>query len=208
MKLETTSYLFNYWNKLRGDEIAPERKELDPTLLKNVLPNLFLLDRKGAGEYNFRLAGTKTCNIFGEELKDKNFLSLWNKTDRDSFVSLLDTLSEQGAAIVCGLKAEAGDKLVEFEFLALPLFQGHKSYCSSVIGSFAYDKEIDDKFMLPISNIEMSSLRVIWPAERSVMTHNSVPKSNSKLKLAMIADVETDYVARRANFRVIEGGKS
>ena len=42
MKLQTTKYLYEYWNELRGKRIAPVRKELDPDVLKNILPNLFL----------------------------------------------------------------------------------------------------------------------------------------------------------------------
>ena len=129
MKLFTTKYLYEYWNELRGNRIAPTRKELDPNVLKDVLPNLFLLDRLGKSEYNFRLAGTRICNIFGEELRDKNFLDLWSANDRESFISLLETLTEQGAAIVCGLKGTCAEnemndtpRQVNFEFLALHCF--------------------------------------------------------------------------------------
>lgn len=219
MKLFTTKYLYEYWNELRGKRIAPNRKELDPSVLKDVLPNLFLLDRLDKETYNFRLAGTKTCDIFGQELRDKNFLDLWNGNDKDSFMSLLETLTEQGAAIVCGLKGVSNDKqkgtmveTVSFEFLALPLFHAHSNHCSSVIGSFGFDADVDRRFLLPIHNIEMVSLRVIWPVEKSITLPQKVAGKNSLMQIvideAESAAAQNDYMSRRAQFKIIQGGKS
>lgn len=219
MKLFTTKYLYEYWNELRGKRIAPNRKELDPSVLKDVLPNLFLLDRLEKETYSFRLAGTKTCDIFGQELRDKNFLDLWNANDRDSFISLLETLTEQGAAIVCGLKGLSNEgkkgamsETVYFEFLALPLFHAHSSHCSSVIGSFGFDAEVERKFLLPIGKIEMVSLRVIWPVEKTVTLPKKVSGKNSLMQIAIdeaeTATSQDDHLSRRAQFKVIQGGKS
>lgn len=216
MKLHTTKYLYEYWNELRGKRLAPGRKELDPTVLKDVLPNLFLLDRLGSESYSFRLAGTKICDIFGEELRDQNFLNLWSDNDRGSFTSLLDTLTEQGAAIVCGLKGTptektAANKPVNFELIALPLFHAQSSTCSSVIGAIAFDAEVEQNYLLPITNIELMSLRVIWPVEKSVSLPKTVASKSSLLQLAIDeaenATLKPDHVNRRAQFRVIQGGK-
>ncbi len=209
MKSDINNYLFDYWNKLRGDDIAPQRKSLDPVLLKDILPNLFLLDRNSNTNFNFRLAGTKMCKIFDGELRDQNFLDLWSKNDRDSFTSLFDSLCEQGAVVVCGLKGVAiNGKNVPLEMLALPLFHGKSNICSSVIGSFSYDRELDQKFMLPISKIEISSLRVIWPVEQAVEIASSPKLRNLSLKVDVVAENERDYLKRRSNFKVIDGGKN
>lgn len=218
MKLFTTKYLYEYWNELRGKRIAPNRKELDPNVLKDVLPNLFLLDRTDKDTFNFRLAGTKTCNIFGKELRDENFLDLWNANDRDSFTSLLETLTVQGAAIVCGLKGltvenqmNGKPRQVNFELLALPLFHKQSGDCTSVIGSFGFDAEVERQYLLPIGQIEMVSLRVIWPVEKSVSLPKAVSNKNSLLQVvideAENATSQPDYLARRAQFKLIEGGK-
>lgn len=212
MKLHTTKYLYEYWNDLRGLKSAPNRKDLDPNLLKEILPNLFLLDRLSPEDYNFRLAGTKTCGIFGEELRDQNFLDLWNQNDRDSFKSLLETLTEQGAAIVCGLKGRSGDDDVMFEFLALPLFHAQSNICSSVIGSFGYENEVETSYKLPITNIEMMSLRVIWPVEKTLSLPQTRPAKSSLLQVvideAEDATSQVDFLRRRAQFKVIQGGKT
>ncbi|NRA86005.1 MAG: PAS domain-containing protein [Rhizobiales bacterium] len=207
MKLHTSKNLYEYWNELRGNRMAPQRKELDPAMLKDILPNLFLLDRQGPGAYSFRLAGTKTCNIFGEELKDKNFLDLWNENDRDSFVSLFDTLSEQGAVIVCGLKGLSGDEQVNFEFLALPLFHKNATYCSSIIGSFGFNSEVERKYLLPVTDIELHSLRVIWPVDDNLPLQKNIPAKRSALQIAIRANPDDEYQLRRASFKVIQGGK-
>lgn len=207
MKLHTSKCLYEYWNELRGENIAPKRKDLDPMALKNILPNLFLLDMISSDNYNFRLAGTKTCNIFGAELTGHNFLELWNADDKDSFVSLLDTLTEQGVGIVCGLKGEAEDVKVTLEFLALPLVDTQTELCTSVIGSFGFKSDIERSIKLPISNIEMISLRVIWPIDEQVPSYKTVSSKKSVLQLAIAEETHDDNWSRRAKFEVIQGGR-
>ncbi|MCJ8324758.1 MAG: PAS domain-containing protein [Rhizobiales bacterium] len=208
MKLQTTKYLYEYWNELRGKRIAPVRKELDPDVLKNILPNLFLLDRVNSNEYNFRLAGAFTSNIFGEELRDRNFLDLWNENDKGSFVSLFNTLTEQGAAIICGLKGKAGDEIISFEFLALPLFHAQGDYCSSIIGSFGFNEDVESKLFFPLEDVEMVSLRVIWPVEKKLSKPKAVVNVSTPIALEAAQPITGDPVARRASFTVIDGGKN
>ena len=208
MKQHTSKCLYEYWNELRGENIAPKRKDLDPVALKNILPNLFLLDRISPDNYNFRLAGTKTCNIFGVELTGHNFLELWNANDRDSFVSLLNTLTEQGAGIVCGLKGESEDVKVTFEFLALPLVDTQAELCTSAIGSFGFKSDMERSLKLPITNIEMVSLRVIWPIDEQAPLYKTVASKNSVLQLATAQETHDDNWARLAKFEVIQGGMS
>lgn len=207
MKLQTTKYLYEYWNELRGKRIAPVRQELDPGVLKDILPNLFLLDRVSSSEYNFRLAGAFTSNIFGEELRDKNFLDLWNENDKGSFVSLFNTLSEQGAAIICGLKGKTADETISFELLALPLFHAQGEYCSSIIGSFGFTEDVESKLFLPIEEVEMVSLRVIWPVEKKTNKSKVVVNEAMPVPLEAAQPTSGDHVARRARFKIIEGGK-
>lgn len=207
MKQHTSKCLYDYWNELRGKNIAPKHGDLNPEDLENILPDLFMLDRISPNHYNFRLAGKRACNIFGAELTGHNFMELWNANDRDSFVSLLDTLTEHGAGIVCGLKGKSKDVTLTFEFLALPLMRNQTQLCSGVVGSFGFDSEIERSLKFPITDIEMVSLRVIWPIEEHVPFHETVARKNSVLQMAIANQTQIGSWARRPNFEVIQGGK-
>ncbi len=74
--------LFNYWNQVRAGRIAPHRLEIEPSRIAGILAETFMLERVEAGTYQFRLAGTRLCELFGSELRGKNFLEGWSEQDR------------------------------------------------------------------------------------------------------------------------------
>src|SRR6185295_12220787 len=74
--------LFNYWDQLRAGRIAPNRLEIEPSRIADILAETFMLERIDARTYQFRLAGTRLCELFGSELRGKNFLEGWSEQDR------------------------------------------------------------------------------------------------------------------------------
>ena len=70
--------LYSYWNELRAGRIAPQRLEIEPSRIAGILSETFMLERTDAGTYQFRLAGTRLCELFGSELRGKNFLDGWS----------------------------------------------------------------------------------------------------------------------------------
>jgi hypothetical protein len=89
MRHNGTSELFAYWNRLRGTRAAPERREIAPASIGKYLSDTFILQAIGACEPRFRLAGTRICSIYGRELKNLTFASLWQIKDRSSIARLL-----------------------------------------------------------------------------------------------------------------------
>jgi hypothetical protein len=67
----TLQALFNYWVKLKGDRLAPSRKEIRPDDLPfGVLPQIYMLDVVAGPQprFRFRLAGTGIVREYGREL--------------------------------------------------------------------------------------------------------------------------------------------
>ena len=81
-----------------------------------------------------------------------------------------------------------------------------------MIGSFGFDAEVERQHMLPIKQIEMVSLRVIWPVKETLSLPKAVSNKSSLLQIAIdeaeSATSEPDYMARRAQFKLIDGGKA
>ncbi|MDJ0951574.1 MAG: PAS domain-containing protein [Alphaproteobacteria bacterium] len=61
--------VFDYWDRLRGDRIAPRRREIDPVGLKLVLPRITFIELDpGTGDFRFRLAGTDLYKLHNKEI--------------------------------------------------------------------------------------------------------------------------------------------
>ena len=65
MKLNGSIELFQYWNRLRGTRPAPRRTEIEPSDIKTLLADTFILEQDSRGLPVFRLAGTRLCALFG-----------------------------------------------------------------------------------------------------------------------------------------------
>ena len=74
--------LYGYWNEVRAGRLAPQRLEIEPSSIAGILSETFMLERIDAAAYQFRLAGTRLCELFGSELRGKNFLDGWSDEDR------------------------------------------------------------------------------------------------------------------------------
>jgi len=97
MKQRTIQTLYAYWSDLRGERIAPRRLEIEPSRIGSILAETFMLERVDSATYNYRLAGTRLCEIFGVELRGTNILAGWTASDRAAIADNLTSTCEQGA---------------------------------------------------------------------------------------------------------------
>ncbi len=125
MKLAGSIALFHYWNQLRGERSAPQRTEIEPADIRQLLADTFILEKDTRGEAVFRLAGTRLCAAYGRELKGFSFPSLWRHKDQRLVARLLDNVFDNHSAILIGYEAiSLGGRTLPFELLALPLESG------------------------------------------------------------------------------------
>jgi hypothetical protein len=122
MKHPTTRELFDYWNQRRGLRAAPERGDIDPGQIRSLLADTFVLSFDVAAGHPFRIAGTRLCALFGRELKDRPFISLWD--DGPRMRDLLDDAAHEAIGMVGGAHAIVDGVRLDLELLALPLSQG------------------------------------------------------------------------------------
>ena len=100
MKHPSTRDLYNYWNERRGARLAPERGEIEPSEIRQVLGDTFVLACDGIGNHPFRLAGTRLCSLFGRELKGESFVKLWERTDQAAMRELIGVvIDDRGNAL-------------------------------------------------------------------------------------------------------------
>jgi hypothetical protein len=121
MKHDSTRQLFDYWNRRRGRRLVAARSDIDPTDIRDVLPDAFMLSADFTDEIRFRLAGTRVCALFARELKGEAFKSVWSDASRNQ-IDALTSVIDENEALVAGVLGRTEDGAeVELELLLLPL---------------------------------------------------------------------------------------
>ena len=208
MKHATSRELYEYWNRMRGSEPAPQRSAIEPSDLRRVLADTFILEAAGREQYLVRLAGTRVCAIYCREIKGMNLLDLWQAEDRSAMATLAAAVSEDGAAAVVTLSAiNERDQGVACELLLLPLRHGGVGF-DRILGSLAV---LERPYWLGTQQVvsqSITSLRLIWPDEtpqfmrrRSDLGIADRPASPAPLRFP------SRNPRRRGHLFVVEGGK-
>ncbi|WP_417321196.1 PAS domain-containing protein [Emcibacter sp.] len=72
IEVEHLQDLYRYWQKIRGDQDMPRRKDFRPEKVPSLLPYLALFDVKGMPyRYYARLVGTETVKAMGYDFTGK-----------------------------------------------------------------------------------------------------------------------------------------
>ena len=124
MKHPSNRTLFEYWNERRGERLAPERTDIEPGAIRQVLGDTFVIGASGAESHVFRLAGTRLCALFGRELKAESFTRLWQRSGQTAIRELIAVVMEEKVGIVASVTGATSDDTlapVSLEMLLLPL---------------------------------------------------------------------------------------
>jgi hypothetical protein len=137
MKHPSIRELYDYWNERRGGRPAPERADIEPSAIRRVLADTFILAFEPRAGHPFRIAGTRVCALFGRELKGEAFLDLWSASSRRDMRELAFVVARESTGLVAGVAgASAADPALKLELLLLPLgFHGHTN--ARVLGALA-----------------------------------------------------------------------
>lgn len=124
MKHPSNRELFDYWNERRAGRLAPERADIEPSAIRHVLGDTFVLEANGIQNHVFRIAGTRLCALFGRELKAESFIKLWQGPGQTAIRELIAVVMEEKVGIVASVAGATSDDMlapVRLELLLLPL---------------------------------------------------------------------------------------
>jgi hypothetical protein len=166
MKHPSNRILFEHWNERRGARPAPERADIDPAAIRQVLGNTFVLAADGIGNPPFRLAGTRLCALFGCELKGESFVELWHRPSRTAMRELIMVVMEEKIGVVASSTAAAADPAlapISLELLLLPLaHRGHGD--ARLLGAMAPMAAPYWLGVKPVGPLSLGMFRHIGPA--------------------------------------------
>ena len=207
MRQKSTRTLFEYWNTVRGDRLAPGRYEIEPARIGPILSESMIIERPDDQTCRFRLAGTRICDHFGRELRGVDFLDLWDAEDAATLSTALAAMAEKGSISLSTFEASQSEshKVAGFEMMLLPLthLEGTIDRFLGIItptnfpfwlGSFAPER------------LQLVEHELIWPDGRPYQIKQQLgslapPPLASSLRKARI--VRQD----RRQFLVYEGGR-
>ena len=174
MKHPSNQQFFAYWNKKRGEARAPDRSDIDPDAVRQLLGDIFVLACDEPGRYPFRVAGTRLCALAGRDLKDRSFSELFAPQARREIEDIVAAVTEDMLPAIVGITAASTEGAVPLELLLLP-FNYHAHAPLSLTGQLAPF----DGGHSSLRDFKLTSWRYLHPpAERLV------PRALRKLKLA------------------------
>jgi len=217
MKHATSRELYEYWNRVRGSERAPHRGAIEPSDIRRILADTFILEVADRETHLVRLAGTRVCSIYCRELKGSNFFDLWDAGDRAAMQTLGAAVTEDGAAAVVTIEAKTGRaQSVAAELLLMPLRHSGPSF-DRVLGSLAV---LERPYWLGNEAVEqqtIASLRLIWPdsAPRFGRRKHDLANINSSFENTgsfgnagpKVVAMPPPNARRRKHLFIVDGGK-
>jgi hypothetical protein len=204
MRHLTTKALFDYWNEVRQNRLAPHRFDIEPGRIAQHLPDALILERESAEEFRFRLAGTRLCEHFGATLRGKRLCEIFSPDETRLLSSNLSVMARQGAVGLFHVQSSAEDGCDGVaELLLMPLLHTQKSV-DRYLGAWSFEDALTKHAGVPFSHHSILDYELIWPRGRpSFSCHlpRHDPPTVTEFRHSRI--VRSD----RRHFRVYEGGK-
>lgn len=173
MKHPSTNAYFAYWDGKRAGERAPDRSAIEPGDIRELLGDIFVLSYDSHGGFPFRVAGTRVCALFGRDLKDKGFLSLFCEESRQEMEDIATVVAEETLGALAGVTARTPSGTAHLELLLLP-FNTRAHMPASMTGLLA---PFETNLGL-LGELELTSHRYLHRPEKIV------PRALRKLALA------------------------
>jgi hypothetical protein len=137
MKHPSSREFFAYWDAKRGDARAPDRSEIQPGAVRELLGDIFVLSYEHDAGYPFRVAGTRVSALLGRDLKDTSFSALFAPDSRREIEGVINYVAEEMLPAIAGITATSEDgTTAHLELLLLP-FNNRAHAPISLTGSLA-----------------------------------------------------------------------
>ena len=202
MKHQSTRELFGYWNELRGARRAPERADIEPTAIRSVLADTFMLEVDLTRGFPIRLAGTRVNGLLDSEQKGRDFLALWQAAERRNVAAVLMTVADGACPVVAGASASpVGRDAAAFELMFLPLRHHGKTH-ARILGLIKPLEAPAWIGLLPIGPLSLKSLRIV-EAREAAPQYLAVGADTGASPMLFADPTPTT----RPYLRVIQGGR-
>ena len=168
-----------YWDGLRGTDLIPRRRLIEPYALRDALAHVFLIERIAPGLARFRLAGTHLTQVMGMEVRGMPLSAILAPASRDGARVLVEAVFAGPSIVELALESDRG--------LARPALQGRMillpvgdedTVCDRALGCLVTEGDIGRgprRFAITRQRTETVLPRAPMPAPVSVPEASPAP---------------------------------
>jgi hypothetical protein len=165
VKLAASQELYAYWSRLRGARSAPERDDIDPSAIRGVLADTFILEFNPQRAFPMRIVGTRTKALFLRELRGAPFLGLWRGEDGPELRAILASVADEAQPFLIGATGTPpGFAPIDIELLLLPL-RHHGDTHARILGCCAPDASPYWLGLIAVQSLALLTLRALGGRE-------------------------------------------
>jgi hypothetical protein len=180
MRQQVSKDLFAYWRELKGARSAPDRADIDPGAIAQILADVFVLEVDADATFPLRLSGGGVNALWMREQKGRSFIQFWRPDDRSSITSAVTSVVDGAVPVIAGARTHIdGHAPLELELLLLPLRHFGKTH-SRVLGALSSVYQPEWLGQLRSGPLELISLRVIDPAANRLTSSSDAPFAFAK----------------------------
>lgn len=192
--------LFAHWEMIRGEQACPAREEFAFGPIKELLPDMVLIERGASGNgYRFRLAGSNVCALFGRNLTASDVLLGWDAFEASILASHFDMAFTDGQPLLARMRLVTDTGLtLAAELVAMPI-QARNSRQIQLIGGLFSFRELKNSNHRSIHARELLSARAVW-------TEHEGPAIQALIDRALAAPGLRP--TGRPLLKILDGGKS
>ena len=132
--------LQSYWNVLSENGAPPNRADVDPRRIMNILPHFMLMERIAPGIVRIRVAGSDVSGAVGTDLRGMPLSALFDTEARRRLPNIIETTLNSGSRAKLHLRAKSGllRRPVKARLSLLPL-RGHTSEVTQLMGCLVFE---------------------------------------------------------------------
>jgi hypothetical protein len=189
MKHPSVQELYDYWNRQRGTRAAPNRAEIEPSAIRRVLADTFILAYDTHAGHTFRIAGTRLCAALGRELRGRPFVDLWADESARRMRDLLSVVTHECTGAVAGVHGRSAEgAALDFELLLLPL--NHRTPTDArVLGALVPSEAPYWLGTNPLEKLTLSTIRYLGHADAAAVPPRlkaAPPQAGGRLRRGLI----------------------
>ncbi len=93
--------LYRYWLEMRGEGMMPPRAAFEPATVKQLLPDLLLLDiDQSTGRLLVRVLGTHVATIYGEDYTGRYLDEIYFGSNTEMVMADYETCAREGRPVL------------------------------------------------------------------------------------------------------------
>ena len=206
MRSKTIIELYAYWDELRGRRDVPDRGQIEPSHIRTILADLFILEKTPGADIRFRLAGTRICALFQRELRGSAFDALWRGEQTGRVAGLAAEVMAQKIPVVLSAAALTahGDQ-VGTEIVLLPL-KSPDGKVDRIVGALAPLSKPHWLEATPVNYLVLGDIRALDVGKPGLLRQGRPEKDLTPA--SRVPDRTISGAIRRVlHLSVLEGGR-